>query len=70
MAEITYSQAQQELEEILEKIESGNIEIDDLSDMVKRACILIKLCNAKLKDTDEEIKKILSEFQSSKDASK
>ena len=61
--EITYSQAQKELEEILKKIESGNIEVDELSEMVKRACFLIKLCNAKLKETDAEIKKILEEFK-------
>lgn len=63
MSDITYSQAQQELEDILKKIETGDVQIDELSEMVKRACLLIKLCNAKLKETDKEIKKILDEFQ-------
>lgn len=63
MSDIKYSEAQKELEDILKKIESGNVQIDELSEMVKRACFLIKLCNAKLKETDTEIKKILDEFQ-------
>ena len=67
MKEITYSQAQKELEEILEKIETGDADIDILSDMVKRACFLIKLCSAKLKETDEEIKKILDDFKDSEE---
>ena len=67
MKEISYSQAQKELEEILEKIETGYVEIDTLSEMVKRACFLIKLCSAKLKETDAEIKKILDEFKQSEE---
>ena len=70
MEKITYNQAQKEIEEILKKIESGNVEIDELSDMVKRACFLIKISNAKLKETDTEIKKILNEFQNSEEKSK
>ena len=63
MSDLTYSQAQKELEDILKKIEVGNVQIDELSEMVKRACLLIKLCNAKLKETDTEVKKILDEFE-------
>ncbi|MDP4266648.1 MAG: exodeoxyribonuclease VII small subunit [Bacteroidota bacterium] len=61
--EISYSEAQKELEIILNEIETGEVDVDVLSEKVKRACFLIKLCNAKLKSTDEEIKKILDEFE-------
>jgi exodeoxyribonuclease VII small subunit len=70
MNKITYSEAQNELEEILKKIETGSVEIDELSEMVKRACLLLKLCNAKLRETEEEINKILQEYQESENRKK
>ena len=61
--DISYSDALKELEEILTAIESGDTDIDTLSEQVKRAFVLVKICKAKLKSTDEEISKILNEFK-------
>lgn len=59
---MTYKEAQTELEEILRDIENGNIEIDILSEKVKRAGELITWCHKKLKQTEEEVAAILKEF--------
>lgn len=56
--EKTYSEAIKELEAILDRIESGDLEVDVLTTEIKKASELIKFCKDKLFKTDEEIKKI------------
>ena len=50
-----------ELQTIVSKMENDELDIDQLSEQLKRAQELIKLCKDKLTKTDEEIKKILAE---------
>lgn len=57
--ELTYSQALQELEEILSSIESADTDIDTLSAKVTRATELIKFCRARLLKVEGEVKEIL-----------
>lgn len=59
--EIKYEEAVALLEEIVDKMENDELDIDQLSDQLKRAKELVKLCKDKLTKTDEEIKKLLSE---------
>ena len=59
--EIKYEEAVALLEEIVDKMENDELDIDQLSDQLKRAKVLVKLCKDKLTKTDEEIKKLLSE---------
>lgn len=59
--EIKYEEAVAQLEEIVNKMENDELDIDQLSDQLKRAKELVKLCKDKLTKTDEEIKKLLSE---------
>lgn len=54
-----YEEAVSQLEEIVQKMESGELDIDMMSTELKNAQQLIKLCKDKLTKTDEEIKKIL-----------
>lgn len=56
-----YEDAVRQLEEIVEKMESGQLDIDSLSEQLKTAQRLIKMCKDKLTKTDAEIKKILGE---------
>lgn len=56
-----YEKAVSELEEIVDKMERDELDIDQLSEQLKRAKVLVKLCKDKLTKTDEEIKKFLSE---------
>lgn len=59
---ITYTAAVEELETILHEIETGETDIDVLSEKVKRALFLIRLCRARLKNTDDEVRKLISGF--------
>jgi exodeoxyribonuclease VII small subunit len=59
--QIKYSEAIVEIEEILELIESGELDVDELTGKVKRVSQLIQLCKTKLHEADEDIRKILSQ---------
>ena len=61
--QLTYSLALTELEEIISAIESEEINIDTLSEKVKRATYLIRFCKGRLRNTEEEVKKVLSEIE-------
>jgi exodeoxyribonuclease VII small subunit len=56
---INYTEAFDELQEIVSEIEQGEISVDELSEKVKRAALLIKICRAKLTTTEEDVNKIL-----------
>ncbi len=57
--EISYSEAISEIEEILRNIESGELDVDDLTDHVKRVAVLLDICKKKLKTTEKEIQKVV-----------
>ena len=59
MKEIKYEEAVRQLEAIVEKMESGKLDIDTLADQLKEAQELVKLCKQKLKRTDNELQKLL-----------
>ena len=61
--DITYTDAVAELESILHEIETGETDIDVLSVKVKRALYLIQLCRARLKHTDDEVRKLIAGFE-------
>ena len=58
--EFNYEAAVKQLEEIVEKMENGDLDVDSLCEQLKVAQKLIKQCKDKLTKTDEEIKKILA----------
>lgn len=60
---ITYTEAMKELELIVNEIEEGEITIDTLSEKVKRASELIRICKDKLIATEEDVSKILEELK-------
>lgn len=60
---LTYAKALQELEEIINRIETESIDIDVLMEKVKRATYLIKFCKSNLRSTEQEVKKTLSEIE-------
>ncbi|MCE2615904.1 MAG: exodeoxyribonuclease VII small subunit [Phocaeicola sp.] len=57
----TYEQAMKRLEEIVSRIDNGELDIDNLSTNLKEAQELIKFCRDRLYKTDDEIKKMLKE---------
>ncbi|KMQ72563.1 Exodeoxyribonuclease 7 small subunit [bioreactor metagenome] len=61
--ELKYTDAFEELQQIVEEIEDGSISVDQLSEKVKRAAELIKVCKKKLTTTEEDVNKILKELE-------
>ena len=59
---INYTEAFEELQAIVSEIEQGEISVDELSEKVKRAAQLIKICKSKLTTTEEDVNKILKEL--------
>ena len=57
-----YTEAFEELQEIVTEIEEGEISVDELSEKVKRASQLIKICKNKLATTEEDVNQILKEL--------
>lgn len=57
----TYSEAMKRLEETVSRIESNELDIDQLGEYLQEAQKLIKFCKNKLYKADAEIKKILEE---------
>lgn len=58
-----YGDAIKEIEEILKNIENEDLDVDDLTEKVKRVANLIKLCRKKLTQTEDAVDKILEEMQ-------
>ncbi|MBF0521689.1 MAG: exodeoxyribonuclease VII small subunit [Candidatus Omnitrophica bacterium] len=59
MPEVKYSKAMKRLEEIVAKIESEEIDVDELSAQVKEAVTLIKTCKDKIEKAELDIKKVV-----------
>ena len=60
---MSYTEAISELESIVSEIERGEITIDTLSEKVKRASELIRVCKNKLTSTEEDVNMILGEIK-------
>jgi len=58
---IKYDAAVAEIEEILEKIEEGDLGVDELAEKVNRVSQLLKICRDRLHATEEQINKILEQ---------
>jgi len=61
--ELSYKEAFARLEEIEALIESNRLDVDDLSEKLKEASVLLKICKEKLFSVNEETKKILEEIK-------
>ncbi len=59
----SYSEAFNELQTILDKIENNKLDVDELAENVKKAAELIKFCKNKLFETESEIEKILEDLK-------
>ncbi len=59
---MNYKDAVDEIDEILQKIENEELDVDELSQKVKRVSTLIKFCKEKLHNTEAEVESILKEM--------
>lgn len=58
-----YTAAFEELQRIVASLEQGDTSVDDLSEKIRRAGVLIKLCREKLTKTEENVATILQELE-------
>lgn len=63
----SYAEASGELEQILQDIESGEIDLDVLTEKVERAAQLLTVCRQKLAATATKVKKVTDELAASLD---
>ena len=60
--ELTYTAAFEELKEIVDQLENDSNSVDDLTEKMKRATVLMKICRDKLTKTEEEVNKTIEEL--------
>ena len=60
--ELTYTAAFEELKEIVDQLENDSISVDELTEKMKRATVLMKICRDKLTKTEEEVNKTIEEL--------
>ena len=63
---LTYESAYKELAQIAKDIENETVSVDILAQRVKRAADLITFCQTKLKNTESEVNKIISQMEVNK----
>jgi len=59
----SYGQAAGRLEEILVKIEEGQVDIDELSGLVQEAAELVTLCRDKIQAAEVQVKTITEQLE-------
>lgn len=59
----SYSEAMATIDAILDQIETGELDVDELAARVKQASELLKLCKSKLFNTSKEIEKVLKDME-------
>ena len=59
--DLKYEEAMATLEQIVARMENNELDLDTMSEELKKAQQLIKLCKDKLTKTNHEIRKILNE---------
>ena len=60
---ISYNEAISEIEEILYKLENEEIDVDELSENVKKVSSFLKVCKDKLYKTEQDVEKILNDIE-------
>ncbi len=58
---VSYKEATTEISEIIQEIENNDVDIDLLSEKVKRVSYLLKFCKTKLYDTEQYLEKLFDE---------
>ncbi|WP_461435711.1 exodeoxyribonuclease VII small subunit [Methanosphaera sp.] len=61
MDNLSFEESLEQLEEIVNKLEKGDVPLDDAIDEFNNAMQLVKICNEKLNNAEESIAKIVEE---------
>jgi len=66
VAEVKYGKAIKRLEEILQKIEDEEVDVDELADRVKEAVQLIRVCKDKIERAQADVSQVVEDFETEK----
>lgn len=58
---VSFEEAMQELEEIVEQLEEGDVPLEEAISIYKKGMELSKLCHDKLRNVEEQLTEILTE---------
>ena len=61
MENLSFEESLEKLEEIVNKLENGDVPLDDAIDEFTKAMRLVKVCNTKLNNAEEAIAKIVQD---------
>ena len=61
IAQMSFETALKELEQIVEKLDSGNVDLDQSIDVYTRGSLLKQHCDAKLRSAQERVDKIVNQ---------
>ena len=61
MKNLSFEESLEKLEEIVNKLESGDVALDEAIDEFNTAMLLVKQCNEKLSTAEESIAKIVKD---------
>jgi len=62
---LTYTEAVKELESILAELENNpEVNMDAISEKVKRAAVLMEICKKQLHELDQDLEKIMENLDS------
>ena len=61
MEDMSFEDSLEKLEEIVNKLENGDVPLDEAIDEFKKAMDLVKLCENKLNSAEEAIAKIIQD---------
>lgn len=62
MSKFNYNKALERLNEIVSEMESGELDIDKISALVKESSKLLKDCKTALSSTEEEINQVINQM--------
>ncbi|MEM1177087.1 MAG: exodeoxyribonuclease VII small subunit [Acidobacteriota bacterium] len=61
--EVSFSDAMQELEAILQRIDNDSVDVDRLARELRRATELLELCRGKIRKAELEVTQIVQQLQ-------
>jgi exodeoxyribonuclease VII small subunit len=60
-SKVTFEEAMQQLEDIVEQLEEGDVPLEEAISIYKKGMELSKLCHDKLRNVEEQLTEILTE---------
>ena len=63
LKDITYSEAVNRIELVLQQIDEEELDVDQLSESIKEVATLIAYCKEKLTKTEDDVQKILEDIK-------